>query len=69
MSPVLALDLGNGGDIAGAKGRSLPGEDDEEQGNNKEHAAAVHTDGRHVGRTTTTSGGCARERKMEERHR
>lgn len=47
MSPVVALDLGNGGDVAGAEGRGFAGEDNEEQTEDQQRTAPAHSEACH----------------------
>ena len=69
MSPILALDLGNGRNIASAKGCSFPRQYHEKQGEDQEHAAPAHPNRRHLGKppvgVRTTKGGLRMERSLK----
>ena len=47
MSPVVALDLGNGGDVAGTEGCGFAGENNEEQTEDQERTAPAHSEACH----------------------
>jgi len=47
MAPIVALNLCDRGDVAGAERRCLAGEDEEDDGKDQQHAAARHPEPRH----------------------
>lgn len=47
VSPVVALDLGDGGDVAGAKGSGLAGKHDEQQAEDQQGAAPAYSEACH----------------------
>lgn len=47
MAPIVTLDLGDRGDVAGAERCGLAGEHEEDDGKDQQHAAAGHPEPRH----------------------
>ena len=47
MSPVVALDLGNRGNVSGAESRSTAGEHNKKDGKDQERGAPAYPEGGH----------------------
>lgn len=48
MSPIVALNLGNGRDVSSTEGRSTARKDDKHDGEDEERRAPAHPEGRHI---------------------